>query len=364
MTQDEELSPPAPTADSQPSGPQTPAATAAPVPPPEPQNIFPANEENIARAAELLRAGEVVAFPTETVYGLGADASNAEAVAKIFILKGRPTTHPLIVHLADASQLGEWAIDVPESATKLARAFWPGPLTLVLKRSSRVPEAVTGGQDTVALRVPSHPVALALLKAFGGAIAAPSANKFGRVSPTSAEHVRADLGAAVPMILDGGASQVGIESTIVDLTGETPRLLRPGGTPLAAIEEDLGVTLAAAGAEAPRAPGSHAAHYAPRATVKFAKRREIIDTLVSHKGRRVAVLAIEVTVPRLAPALQRVVPAVASKYAHDLYANLRALDAAGADVILVETPPQTPGWLAVNDRLQRAAQGGGVTDAT
>jgi L-threonylcarbamoyladenylate synthase len=348
----------------------TPAPEAAPIqapgslPPPGPVNVVPADEASLARAIELLRAGEVVAFPTETVYGLGADATHADAVAKIYALKGRPAAHPVIVHLADAARLDEWAVDAPAGARKLAAAFWPGPLTLVLKRAAHVPDAVTGGQDTVGLRVPSHPVAQALLAAFGGGVAAPSANKFGRVSPTLAEHVFADFALAVPLILDGGATNVGIESTIVDLSGERPRLLRPGGVPAAAIEAALGEVLASADEAAPRAPGALAAHYAPKAHVRLVKRVEMLDALASHKGRRLGVLALEVKVPRLNPLLQRVVPAIASQYAHELYAALRALDGQHVDLILVETPPASPAWAAVHDRLARAARGateGGAT---
>lgn len=340
---------------------------APPAPPLLPSNIVAADEAAIARAAGLLRQGELVAFPTETVYGLGADAANPDAVAKLFALKGRPATHPVIVHLADAAQLDAWAADVPEAARKLAAAFWPGPLTLVLKRAPAVPDAVTGGQDTVGLRVPSHPVARALLAAFAGeadgrtfgGVAAPSANKFGRVSPTLPEHVFADFGLALPLILDGGAANVGIESTIVDLSGERPRLLRPGGVAGAAIEAVLGAPLAAADASAPRASGTLPAHYAPRAKLRLARRLEMLDALASHKGRRLGAIALEVKVPRLAPALQRVVPAIAAQYAQALYASLRALDALNVDLILVERPPESAAWAAINDRLARAAAGSG-----
>ena len=334
----------------------TAAAPAAPAPPPQPTNVVDADEAAVGRAVELLRSGEVVAFPTETVYGLGADASNADAVARIFALKGRPETHPVIVHLADAGALEQWARDISAGARKLAHAFWPGPLTLILRRGARVLDAVTGGQDTVGLRIPSHPVAQQLLAAFGGGIAAPSANKFGRVSPTTAMHVFSDFVHAVPLVLDGGACAVGIESTIVDFSGEHARLLRPGGVPAAAIEAALGEPLAAADGTAPRAPGSHASHYAPRAQVKLVRRVEMLETLSSHKGRRIGVLALEVSVPRLNQALQRVVPVVAAQYAHELYGALRALDAQNVDVILVEAPPKTPAWQAVNDRLARAAR--------
>jgi L-threonylcarbamoyladenylate synthase len=342
--------------------PDAPAPAAAP--PPAPVNIAAADEAGIERAVALLRAGEVVAFPTETVYGLGADASNPDAVAKIYALKGRPSTHPVIVHVAGAERLDEWASDVPEGARRLAHAFWPGPLTIVLKRAPNVPDAVTGGQETVGLRVPSHPVAQALLAAFGGGVAAPSANKFGRVSPTLAEHVFADFQLAVPLILDGGATAVGIESTIVDLSGERPSLLRPGGVAAAAIEEVLGAPLAAADDSAPRAPGTLPAHYAPKARVRLVKRVEMLEAIASHKGRRLGVLALEVRVPRLNPALQRVVPAIAAQYAHELYAAMRALDAQNVDLILVETPPGSPAWAAVHDRLARAARGATEAGAT
>jgi L-threonylcarbamoyladenylate synthase len=335
-----------------------------PEPPSAPVNIVPADEAGIARAVELLLQGELVAFPTETVYGLGADAANADAVAKIFALKGRPAAHPVIVHLADAAQLDAWAREVPEAARKLARTFWPGPLTLVVKRAPAVPDAVTGGQDTVGLRVPAHPVARGLLSAFGGGVAAPSANKFGRVSPTLPEHVFADFGLAVPLILDGGATQVGIESTIVDLTGERPRLLRPGGVAAAAIEEILGQPLAGPDESAPRASGTLPAHYAPKAHVKLVKRVEMLETLSSHKGRRLGVLALETKVPRLNASLQCVVPAIAADYAHALYASMRALDAQSVDVILVETPPQSAAWAAINDRLARAARGASDAGST
>jgi len=319
--------------------PAVPAAPSGPAvpPPPQPTNVVDADEAAIARAVELLRAGEVVAFPTETVYGLGE-------------------SHPVIVHLADQAALEPWAREIPAGASRLAHAFWPGPLTLILKRAPGVLDAVTGGQDTVGLRIPSHPVARELLAAFGGGIAAPSANRFGRVSPTTALHVFSDFVHAVPLILDGGACAVGIESTIVDFSGGEPRLLRPGGVPAPAIEEVLGTPLAAPDAAAPRAPGSHDVHYAPRAQVKLVRRVEMLETLASHKGRRLGVLALEVSVPRLNQALQRVVPVVAAQYAHELYGSLRALDAQNVDVILVEAPPKTPAWQAINDRLGRAAR--------
>jgi len=300
-----------------------------------------------------------VAFPTETVYGLGADASNAEAVAKIFAVKDRPASHPLIVHLPDAVQVANWARDVPEAARKLARRFWPGPLTLILRRAQAVSDAVTGGQDTVALRVPSHPVALQLLGRFGGGIAAPSANRHGRVSATTAEHVRHEFGEAIECVLDGGETDVGIESTIVDLSGQTPMLLRPGWIGPAELEEVLGVALAAAAADAPRAPGTLAKHYAPQTpliVMEFDLLMELAATL-TRVGKRVAALVMTDRRPVHEGLTWITAPGDPAAYAHTLYANLRELDEAGCETILVERPPQGAEWMAINDRLTRAAAG-------
>jgi L-threonylcarbamoyladenylate synthase len=327
------------------------------------------SDDDIQRAADILRAGGLVAFPTETVYGLGADADNSEAVARVFQAKGRPASHPLIVHIRGVDQLSEWAIDISETAWALARAFWPGPLTLVLKRAARVGDAVTGGQDTVALRSPAHPVARRLLEAFKGGIAAPSANKFGHISPTLAEHVREDLGSEVGLVLDGGPTEIGIESTIVDMSRGDPVILRPGQIGAEQIAKVVGSSddatesvpeasssvPRAPGSSAPRAPGSHESHYAPRAAMKLVKRREFTDELVKHRGQRVAVLALEISVPRIAASVTRVLPASAALYARELYAKLRELDALGADLILVEAPPKTASWTAIWDRLSRAA---------
>ena len=220
--------------------------------------------DDLARAVRLLREGKLVAFPTETVYGLGADAANPEALAKIFAAKGRPADHPLIVHLPDAGHLDRWARDVPEAARRLAAAFWPGPLTLILRKAPGVPELVTGGQDTVGVRIPGHPLALQLLRAFGAGIAAPSANRFGRISPTTAQHVRDELGDRVALVLDGGACQVGIESTILDLSATAPRILRPGRVSPSALASVLGAwPVTGAAADGPRVSGSLEAHYAP-----------------------------------------------------------------------------------------------------
>ena len=316
----------------------------------------------IIEAAQRLAAGEVIAFPTETVYGLGADAANPAAVAKVFALKGRPADHPLIVHVRDAASMPEWVGEVPEPARKLAARFWPGPLTMVLTRSARVPSAVTGGQETVGLRCPSHPVAQELLREFArvgsGAIAAPSANKFGHVSPTTAAHVRDEFGDAVP-VLDGGACDVGIESTIVDLSRGEPVLLRPGAVTRDELEEALGVTVHDRDAAAPRASGTLAAHYAPRTALVLVTPALLDDEVRSLAN--VAVLAMR-QAPRNALVTSWIAASpIPARYGHDLYANLRRLDASGAKRILVEAPPDGPEWEAILDRLARAAAGAGAT---
>ena len=324
------------------------------------------SDREIENAVAVLRAGGLVAFPTETVYGLGADASNPEAVRKIFVAKGRPHDHPLIVHVADAVQLANWARDIPPQAGKLARKFWPGPLTLILRRVPKVSDLVTGGQDTVALRVPSHPVAQALLRAFGGGIAAPSANRFGRVSATTADHVRREFGATVDCVLDGGAADVGIESTIVDLSGPQPVLLRPGWITARQLQDALDMPLAAPGAESPRAPGTLAKHYAPQTPLLMMEADLLLELAASltRQGKRVAVLARSAHQPLLPGLAWIVAPPEAKGYAHDLYANLRQLDEAGCDTILVEALPQDAVWLAITDRLMRAAAGSAAPDAT
>jgi L-threonylcarbamoyladenylate synthase len=314
----------------------------------------------VVRAAALLRAGELVAFPTETVYGLGADASNPGAIARIFAAKGRPADHPLIVHLPDAGQLECWAVDIPEAAHGLAAAFWPGPLTLILRRHPSVSDAITGGQDTVGLRVPNHPLALQLLREFDGGVAAPSANRFGRISPTTAAHVRDELGAAVAMILDGGACAVGIESTILDLSAGGARILRPGMLDAAAIAEVLGYPPELGGERnSPRVSGSLEAHYAPATELQLVAAGDLAQALQVGlaAGRRIAVLAD----PQLLQAHEGIACHPVSpdpvRFAHDLYAALRELDALGGDLILVAAPPEEEAWWAVNDRLRRAAAG-------
>ncbi|TFW33231.1 L-threonylcarbamoyladenylate synthase [Massilia horti] len=318
----------------------------------------------VIAAARLLEQGRLVAFPTETVYGLGADAENPAAVASIYAAKGRPQDHPVIVHVAPEAGLDHWAADVPPQARALADAFWPGPLTMILKRAPGIPDAVSGGQDTVGLRCPSHPVALALLRAFKGGrggVAAPSANKFGHVSPTTAQHVLDEFGAdgTVAMVLDGGQSQVGIESTIVDLSRlatHGPVLLRPGHISAEAIAAVIGQLPAAPDVAAPRASGTLESHYAPHTPVAMQDRALLPVTLarMAAGGRKVALIHYS-DLP--AAHAQVRLPATPEGFAHALYAALRTMDGSGADVILVEAPPTGGSWLGVNDRLRRAAHG-------
>jgi len=330
----------------------------------------PTRDPCIGAAVARLAAGALVAFPTETVYGLGADAARPAAVARIFARKGRPSDHPLIVHVADAGELAYWAREVPAAAAVLAARFWPGPLTLVLARAAHVLDVVTGGQDSIALRCPAHPLAQALLAACRAAgmrgLAAPSANRYGHVSPTTAAHVRAEFGGDL-MILDGGPCTVGIESTIVDVRGPAPRVLRPGmigadaiaaalaGAPIAPLPEQ----------PAPRVPGAHVAHYAPCTPLSLAEDTTLVAMVRAAEtaGRRVAVLAAADRAQALAAAgstaLLHAMPALPADYARELYAALRAQDTAGVDLIVVETPPATPDWAAIRDRLLRAAAGTG-----
>lgn len=322
---------------------------------------------DIARAATLLRAGELVAFPTETVYGLGADAANPVAVAKIFATKGRPADHPLIVHIPDVTHLERWAREIPPEAYALAEKFWPGPLTLILKRHPDVADAVTGGQDTVGLRIPDHPLALELLRKFNGGIAAPSANRFGRISPTTAQHVRDDLGDTISMILDGGPCQVGIESTIVNLTGKRAIVLRPGMLSAIDIGRVLGrVPMSPDDPLAPpaiHASGTLEAHYAPRTplvlmpddSLPIALRNAIVQK------ERIAVLATHPAPFEMPQVIWHIAPADPIGYAQELYANLRALDALGCNRLYVQKPVGQP-WHAIYDRLKRAAAGSGTFD--
>jgi L-threonylcarbamoyladenylate synthase len=303
----------------------------------------------VRRAAEILRAGGLVAFPTETVYGLGADASNAAAMARLYRVKGRPVDHPVIVHFASAQEAFQYAREVPDVAKTLAGKFWPGPLTLILKRSDKAKDFVTGGQDSVGLRVPAHSTARELLKAFGGGVAAPSANRFGRISPTTALHVREDLGNEVDLVLAGGQSEVGIESTIVDLSGGEAVLLRPGAISLDDLKKITPVKLK--GESGVRHSGGMEKHYAPNTPARLVPTHEL-DKEIAYLQASAAVLAFSRPDERVDFWLR--MPREPAGYAQKLYASLRELDGAGCEVILIEAPPAEPGWEAVLDRLRKA----------
>jgi L-threonylcarbamoyladenylate synthase len=321
--------------------------------------VIRATQQEIDAAVQALRDGELVAFPTETVYGLGANAASPAAVQKIFEAKGRPETHPVIVHLDSPRYLHRWVSEVPEAARQLGERFWPGPLTLVMPRAPGVHDVVTGGQATIAIRVPSHPMAQQLLTAFGGGIAAPSANRYGRLSPTRPEHVRDELGDAVKVILDGGESQIGLESTIVSCVGPVPRVLRPGAVTLSQLRSVVPGITAESDDGAPRVPGSQPVHYAPQTPLTIVPADEIDARAgaLSTGGQRIAVLA-----QRLPLRTYRFVTWINAgrrpdAYAHDLYANLRTLDTAGCARILVQEVPGDERWVAIRDRLTRASAG-------
>src|SRR3974390_348379 len=316
-----------------------------------------ATQVEIETAGQALRDGELVSFPTETVYGLGANAQNPAAVRRIFEGKGRPPDHPVIVHLDSPRYLHRWVREVPESAVRLAEVFWPGPLTMVMPRAASVHDVITGGQDTVAIRVPAHPMAQQLLTAFGAGIAAPSANRYGRLSPTRAEHVREELGDAVRVILDGGECQLGLESTLVSFEEGGVRLLRPGGVPTARLRQVVGELLGGDPGAVPRVPGSPPSHYAPLTPMTIVPTGEIDAraAAASSGGRRVAVLA-----QRLPLRAHKYVTWINAGrrpeiYGHDLYTNLRTLDKAGCQQILVQAVPEGERWDAIRDRLLRAA---------
>jgi Sua5/YciO/YrdC/YwlC family protein len=311
----------------------------------------------VERAVAALRAGELVGFPTETVYGLGADATNGDALHRLYAAKGRPLDHPVIVHLGSTAGLDDWGIAVSPAARALAAEWWPGPLTLIVAASARVSRVATGGLDTVGLRVPAHPVALRLLEEFGGGIAAPSANRFGRVSPTTAEAVRAAFGSEVAMVLDGGPCAVGVESTIVDCTLASPRVLRHGAVTIEMLSELLGAVPAVGGTT--RAPGTLASHYAPDARV------EVVDTralearirVLADAGVTCGVIEMRAGAPPERPEAVVTLATVASvaEYARVLYWALRKADDLGVDVVLAVSPPLDGIGAAVADRLQRAA---------
>ena len=311
--------------------------------------------DEITRAVALLRAGKLVAFPTETVYGLGADASSASAIHRLYQVKQRPADHPVIVHFASADDAFRWARQVPEGARALAQRFWPGPLTLILKRSPLAKDFVTGGQDNVGLRVPSHPVAHDLLLSFEDGVAAPSANRFGHVSPTTAQHVREDLGSDVDLVLEGGATDVGIESTIVDFSSGSPVLLRPGHISRAELEEALHSQVGLSSERKTRHSGGLERHYAPKTPARLVPTHQL-DKEIARLGDKVAVLAFSRPDERVDYWLR--MPREPQAYAQRLYAALRELDSANCEAILVESPPDTPEWAAVLDRLRRATNSG------
>ena len=304
--------------------------------------------DDIEKAVRLLKKGRLVAFPTETVYGLGADARSKAALTRLYAVKGRPTDHPVIVHLGSPDWISRWAEPDPRALT-LAQEFWPGPLTLILRRKPDVPDAVTGGQDSVGLRMPSHPLALQLLNAFGDGLAAPSANRFGKVSPTTADHVRSDLGRDVDYVLDGGPCEVGVESTIVDLSTSAVKVLRPGHITESEIERVLGRLEQGLGET--RAPGMLKSHYAPSTPTELLSAAQLDSRLRELEGATVAVWSRRK--PSGATFWLEAEPDPGD-YARTLYANLRQLDLGGYQHILVEEPPEGESWLASHDRLRRA----------
>jgi L-threonylcarbamoyladenylate synthase len=313
----------------------------------------------LREAAELLRAGRLVAFPTETVYGLGAHALDAAAVHRIYEAKGRPSINPIIVHVGNAEQARDLAAEWTPAAEAIAKAFWPGPVTLVVRKQDLIPDIVSAGRDTVGLRVPAHPIALALLDAARIPIAAPSANVSTQVSPTTAQHVIRGLGDRVDLILDGGPTTVGIESTVVDVTGAVPRILRPGMIGREAIARVAGVAemMAHDGNELPRSPGLLGKHYAPRTRLSLWSTHDR-DVAVAEAraavAQRLRVGAMGFTPLPLELTLQQTMPDEPAAYARLLYATLHAFDEAGCDRVFVERPPDSPEWAAVSDRLERA----------
>jgi L-threonylcarbamoyladenylate synthase len=312
---------------------------------------------DVERAVALLRAGEVVGLPTETVYGLAADGTNEDAVRRVFAIKGRPVGHPVILHVGEVDELERYAAFVPDEAVRLTRAFWPGPLTLVLPRSTFVPDVVTGGLATVGLRMPAHPLALEVLRRLGRPLAAPSANRFGKVSPTCAEHVRADLAGEVPFVLDGGPCAIGVESTIVDLSGNTAVLRRPGGVTIEAMWEMARVEVQPDDGLGQPVPGSLPSHYAPRAPVVLVTEDELWAEVAQRGTLGHLGVICQCAVP---PDLPRGVSVEhlgvgGADLAHGLYAALRRLDEQGVVLVLSVLPPAVGLGAAVVDRLQRSA---------
>lgn len=321
--------------------------------------IYPPTPTKIQQAVDLLRAGQLVAFPTETVYGLGADASNSQAVAKIFAAKNRPRNHPVIVHLGDISQLSHWIkATITDDIEKLATNFWPGPMTLILPCADHVSTHVTGNQPSIGIRIPNHPVALQLLQAFGGGIAAPSANRFGHVSPTTADHVQSELQEKVAMILDGGPCSLGIESTIIDLTSASPQIVRPGMITITQIQTVLGRSIIDHSTnDLLRAPGKLIKHYSPQTPLSIIKSAELkaLATNLANTGKNIAVIAISNFSFDDKNIHSVHLDHDPHLYAHHLYAVLRELDEQNYDALLLEEVPQHEDWLAIWDRLIKAS---------
>lgn len=312
---------------------------------------------NIPKAVAILKRGGLVAFPTETVYGLGADASNEFAVRRIFAAKNRPFHHPLIVHIPTVEDLHKWAVDIQPGVFKLAQAFWPGPLTMVLKRQPHVLDIVTGGQDTIGLRMPNHPVAQHLLQAAGIGLAAPSANQFTHISPTTAQAVYEELGDKVDLILDGGFCQVGLESTIIDMTSDLPAILRPGMISVEAINQVLGLEVICNSRNTQRAPGMHALHYAPTTNTMLIETKDILNTVNSLKAEDLPVAFLirsDCAFPS-SPHITRIqMPSEPSHFAQGLYHTLRKLDQEHYQSILIEAVPEGVDWDGIRDRIFKA----------
>lgn len=322
-----------------------------------------ASEKEIEKAVTVLRQGGLVAIPTETVYGLAADANNPKAVKKIFHIKNRPLSHPVIVHIADISQLKEWATDISDEALQLAKHYWPGPLTLILKKTKQVSDIITGGQDTVGLRIPNHPLTQCVLKKLGSGVAAPSANRFGRISPTTADAVREELGNKVDYILDGGQCAIGVESTIVDASTDQLRILRPGMISAEHIEKLLNRTLTSDKKNHPRVSGNLKSHYAPQTKMILMDQEETLYLKKINREIKKSAIAImtrkKINVPQ-SNIIYFSMPDDPELYAHDLYQTLREIDRHAFHTIFVEEIPDDPAWDAIRDRLKKASGQGSL----
>lgn len=319
----------------------------------------------IKQAVTLLKQGDLVIFPTETVYGLGADATNDAAIQQIYTVKKRPHNHPLIVHIANITKLENWTTEINQVALQLAKAFWPGPLTLILRRAPHVLSIITGGQDTIAIRVPSHPVAQKLLQLFGNGIAAPSANYFGKLSPTLASHIHKELGSEVKLVIDGGRCQCGLESTIVDVTGDSPNILRLGAISADLITAVLGKKICVAKTSNISAPGALAAHYAPHTplyVISSDNLKEYIQQLLAEH-KTIAVLSRQSAFLNNSSIQWIIMPNTPSAYAYELYARLHDADEGNHGAIAVEMAPADESWLAIHDRLKKAQRGSNASEA-